>query len=329
MTVIYADIILVTNFILDWTLLALTARMRSIRASTFRMLGAAALGTVYAGVLFFPTVPFLVTIGGKVLLSICMLVTAFGYQSFGNLVRNLGAFYFHAFVIAGGAFGIQYLWKDASSWTMFAAAADWASRQDLPTGGAIVVFGLVFALLIYKLAWGERKQQVHHESYSVELEVVIGSITRTCTGLIDTGNGLKEPLSGTPVIVMDVSLWEDVLPLHWKEIVKSGSVMERMGGFTDSDRPHESIFDESRMRLLPYRAVNQSNSWMLGFRPDYIRLKHGERCYMTKKVVIGLEGENLSQERRFQAIIHPELLEESLLQPTAGMSEVESTHKAS
>ncbi|WP_028544980.1 sigma-E processing peptidase SpoIIGA [Paenibacillus taiwanensis] len=320
MTVIYADLVFGLNAVLDWTLLAMSARLRGLRPSTGRMASAAAIGTVYAAVLFVPTIPFLVTIGGKVLISICMLIVAFGFHQLGFFLRNLLAFYFSAFVIAGGAFGIQYMIKDATLWSSFGTTSAAAVHEQLKFGAGLLVFGLAASYAIYRIAWRQQKDQTQMNSFIAEVEIGIGDTIRTCQGLIDTGNSLKEPISGAPVMITNASLWEGVLPAEWLKAIQAGAVLDCFHTYdAECSSKGTCPIDEAKLRILPYRGVNQATQWMLGFKPDYIVVKHEGLSYRSRHVIVGLDSGRLSQDEQFQAIIHPELIAAALQQPEASV----------
>ncbi|SMG13488.1 sigma-E processing peptidase SpoIIGA [Paenibacillus aquistagni] len=310
MTVIYADLVLGLNLVLDWTLLRMTAKLRGIRPTRTRVIGAALIGTLYAGVLFVPTVPFLLTLGGKVLISICMLMVAFGFHQFGYFFRNLLAFYFSAFVIAGGAIGIQYLLQDATLWAVFQHTASDVVQEKLKFGAALLMIGLCCAYGLYRLSWGQQKQQAQMNSFLVQVEIGIGGQVCSCTGLIDTGNSLKEPLSGAPVMITDVELWQGILPASWLKAVREGDVLNGLNEACSEEE--KGVVDEAKLRIIPYRGVNANSQWMIGFKPDYIHITYDQSIYRITQAIIGLDSGKLSADQQFQAIVHPDMVDASL-----------------
>ena len=320
LTVIYADLVLGLNVILDGTLLALTARMRGLPLLKWRWLASTAIGTAYACLLFLPAVPQLLTLTGKVLISICMLIVAFGYQHLAFLLRNMLVFYFSAFAIAGGAFGVQYMLQDASLWASFSKATDWHISQELKMGAGVLIFALLVGVMCYRMVWKQQQARNQMNSFIAEVEIGVAGMKCVCKGLIDTGNGLKEPLSGAPVVITNVEIWNGILPASWISCVREGAALDALAQLSDSpdancDTEQVSLLDVSRLRLLPYRGVNQSTQWMIGFKPDYIQIIHESHTYVCKQVIIGLDRGQLSRDEQFEAILHPDLVAASLQQP--------------
>lgn len=331
MAVIYADLVLGLNFILDATLLAMTARIRGLRLSKLRWAGGVVIGTAYSSLMFLPFIPYMLTLTGKVVISICMLIVAFGYHNLGYLLRNMLVFYFSAFAIAGGAIGFQYLMQDASLWAVFSKGPAGHITEQLKMGAGVLLLALTAAIACYWLAMKQQQTRKQMKSYLVDVEFGIEGKTVSCRGLIDTGNGLKEPLSGAPVVITNVDLWQEILPEHWLTCVRTGSDWNALAALSshhaeESNDHSVMLVDQARLRLLPYRGVNQGTKWMIGFKPDYIQIIHESHTYVCKHVIVGLDGGQLSHDEQFEAIVHPDLLSDSMLKPEVAAP---STSKAS
>ena len=68
---------------------------------------------------------------------------------------------------------------------------------------------------------------------------------------------------------------------------------------------------QNRLRLVPYRGVNKGTAFMLAIKPDRVEVTMDGTTYETTKVLIGLDGRALSSDGKYQAIIHPELVQEA------------------
>ncbi|UUZ96082.1 sigma-E processing peptidase SpoIIGA [Paenibacillus sp. P25] len=77
--IVYIDIIFLVNVAIDGALLWATARTRKLDYRLWRMALSSAIGGLYVVLLFFPGLSFLYTFGVKLLLSLLMLLTAFGF----------------------------------------------------------------------------------------------------------------------------------------------------------------------------------------------------------------------------------------------------------
>ena len=100
--------------------------------------------------------------------------------------------------------------------------------------------------------------------------------------LIDTGNSLREPVSGKPVSVVETDILER---LH------------------DVKRPE-------KLKVIPYRSIGRENGMMEGYEvPEIVIDSEGERL-RRQKVIIGISRGKVSVDGRYQMILHPDLCNE-------------------
>ncbi len=70
----------------------------------------------------------------------------------------------------------------------------------------MIVFGCAVALFRSVHRSGREKEQL--TVFLAEITIVMDTYETKCTGLIDTGNQLYDPLTRTPVMVMEVLFLE-------------------------------------------------------------------------------------------------------------------------
>ncbi|MCM3784420.1 sigma-E processing peptidase SpoIIGA [Neobacillus mesonae] len=318
--VVYIDLIFLTNLLIDWVLLFLTAWMQRKKPKWWRMIISAVIGALYVVMMFVPELTFLYTFLIKFGLSLLMIWTAFGFHSLQTFMKTLGAFYVINFVAAGGILGVHYLLQssgDLFNGILFTTTG--GISFELQVGFwfmFIVFFGVLF---IFRAVQFSKRKADQMSVFFGEVTVRIGDAEVSCTGLVDTGNQLTDPLTRTPVMVMEATLWEAYLPEAWKGKISQVSadtlVMELTEGFEWQDR----------LRLVPYRGINKGTSFMLALKPDTVMIKMNGTCYTPNRTLIGLDGGTLSSEGKYRAIIHPDYVQEAapapIIKPSAGQSE--------
>lgn len=97
--------------------------------------------------------------------------------------------------------------------------------------------------------------------------------------LLDTGNGLIEPISGKPVAILD------------KEIF-------------------ESVFGNGEMlmfRAIPYHSVGKMHGILPGYLLDKIVVETEEGAKEYRKIYIGI-CDNISETDKYKMIMHPKIL---------------------
>lgn len=318
--VVYLDLIFLMNFAIDGCLLLLTAWFRKRKVVIWRLLLSAGVGASYVVMMFMPALSFLFTFLVKFLFSIAMLWIAFGFVSLQSYIRNLGAFYIVNFAAAGGILGIHYLLQSSGElWNgiWYTATGGMGFSLEIGTLFTLVVFTLV--LLWFRMVVAGRRRQENLSSYYAEVLIELGQTRISCTGLIDTGNQLRDPLSRLPVMVTEMSLWQPYMPQSFSQTAQnSGLSADNLILQWTED---EAFPWRDRLRLIPYRGVNRGSQFMLALKPDKVTVTLENKSYLTTRVLVGLDGGTLSSEGSYRAIIHPALMEEHEQQAGIGIGE--------
>lgn len=303
--IVYADLIFLLNFLMDAAMLIVTAKTRKISFKWWRIVGSSFLGASYVVIMFLPVPLFLFTFSVKCMFCIGMIMTAFGFGSLQNLLRNLGTFLLVNFAVAGGMFGIHYVLASSSEvmkGIVFTQSG--VAMFQFQIGSVLFVLLLLIPLLWwFRTVLQSTKQREVLTSYVAEVTIHVGDYTASCKGLIDTGNQLYDPLTRTPVMVMEVSEWGDVLPVEWLQRIRSADVDQIISGLGV-----EEFVWQDRLRLVPYRGVNRNTQFMLAIKPDKVVITHNSTQIEASKVLIGLDGGKLCSDGSYQAIIHPALI---------------------
>ncbi|MBU5440528.1 sigma-E processing peptidase SpoIIGA [Paenibacillus sp. MSJ-34] len=303
--VVYIDLIFLTNLLIDGTVLWTTAWMRKIRPKFWRIAAAACIGASYVVMMFVPALSFMFTFLIKFVFSLVMLWTAFGFGSLQNYLRNLGAFYIVNFAAAGGIFGVHYLLQSSGEifngiWYSYSGGLSF----ELKVGFLFTAVGFAAMILFYKTVIRSRDHRENITRFTAEVEVSIEGETARCTGLIDTGNQLTDPLTRTPVMIMEAATWGTALPERWASGLKEMQADQFLLKLDE-----EACKWSDRLRLVPYRGVNRGTQFMLAVKPDKVSITYEGTTEECTKVLIGLDGGKLSSDGTYQAIIHPALLQ--------------------
>jgi stage II sporulation protein GA (sporulation sigma-E factor processing peptidase) len=219
---IYLDLVFLLNFLVDFLLLLGTNRLAGFPTGWGRASLAALLGGVYAAGCLLPGFRFLgSTFWRMVMLSVLSLI-AFG--------MNRSAFHRGAvFVLLSMALG------------------GIASGTDSRNFSAVICCGAVLWVLC---RIGFRGQVGSREYVPVQLRLGEKSITRIA--LRDTGNTLKDPLTGEQVLVAGEDAAAELLGLSAHQLRHPIETLA-MGEITG-------------LRLIPYHSVGNPAGMLLAFR---------------------------------------------------------------
>lgn len=305
--VVYIDIVFLTNFALDFALLLATAHVRKIRPNVWRISLSSFIGACYVLMMFVPTLSFFYTFVVKCLFSAVMIMTAFGYKSLGRFAGTLAAFYGVNFAAAGTVFAVHYATRSSNeilNGIVFTQSGGTMHRLGISLW--FVLFMAVLGIFWFRFVHSGARRRETKAQFLTEVEVTIGGTAVSCKGLIDTGNHLYDPLTRTPVMVMEASLWREYVPEEWLAAIRSGEA-DSIVGRLDEDAG-QSFPWRDRIRLVPYRGINGRTKFMLAIKPDTVKIMQGETQTVADKVLIGLDGGQLSSEGAYRAIVHPALV---------------------
>ncbi len=304
---VYVDLVFFNNLAVDGAVLLTTAKVRHLRPTRSRLLLAAILGGIYAAAMFWAHVPYLYSFGAKIAISLLMVLLTFGYGGPLQLIRNFGAFYVVNFATLGGVIGISFLLQSADS--------PWGGMTFTQDGGLLLSWQMQLGLYVTALLlsfWLFRStSETHRKRQDLEqlfwtIEIKVDAEKWTIKALLDTGNRLYEPLTRIPVMIMEAEVWREQLPPGWCDRLKKESpdlLISEMDNQLSEEYPWGS-----RLRLVPYRAVNGNSRLMLAVKPDVVILsREGHPPLHVHRVLIGLDGGTLSSEGNYRAIVHPDM----------------------
>lgn len=300
----------------------MTALVRKRQVRLWRLFVGSLVGTTYLLVLFVEALAPLDTMAGKLVLSILIIITTFGFSRFILLFKDTLTFYAVSFLFGGGIFALSFLiQKRESTLNGLLVVEDafvypQASLLTLAIGYILMIFLSKFYFQAIEV--GKRREQ-----FLLPYRLTIMGETITGIGLLDSGNSLHEPITRVPVMILQVELLASVLPQEIASVVKKGTDVAADVDWLDQ----VSTEWQSRLRWIPYRGVGKGNQFLIALTPDELTIVDGEREVKTTRVRVGLTKESLSAENAYAAILHPGLLSDA--KPVKQIEEVHYANKAS
>lgn len=234
---VYADILFLLNFLVDFLLLVGTNRLSGHGMGIRRALPAGLIGGAYAVACLLPGFTFLGNTLWRLVCLAGMSTVAFGLSESG--LRRGILFVLLSMALGGIAVGLG----NGGFWALVLSA------------------GCVCGLCILGF-----RGRVTGQRY-VPVSVTVGGKTVELTALLDTGNTLRDPISGKPVLVVEESAAEKLCPLTPSQLAHPIETM------ASSKLPG--------LRLIPFRAVGSKAGMLLGIRPDCVRVDGKEQAYIV------------------------------------------------
>jgi stage II sporulation protein GA (sporulation sigma-E factor processing peptidase) len=291
----YLDLDILINGGMDALILILTSRFLHLPVRPHRILAGVFLGEIPV-ILACYSVGYWTTLS-KWAIPLLMVGVAFPTRRLISYFKALVGFW----LLSAGLGGFVYaLW----GWAQF----------DRGIGGELFSLAL-YNLWILPLAaliwwflqqlwqrWQERNSVLKQMIY--DLEIDFGGEEREVVrvkALLDTGNQLRDPLTGYPVILLEEEVAATSLPDNvrsflttpWKDYADPWPLLWKV---------NPSLVQ--RLVFIPFQTID-CQSWLLGVRPERVTC-FDERGSQQIQATVALVKQVLSSEDDYQALLHPE-----------------------
>ena len=268
---VYADLLFLINFSMDFLCFYISSKILSFRLSTIRAVLGAVIGGVYSVVaLFLPSLyGFSFFIDLAVCLLMCLVVWGIGKK--GDLFLGF-LFYFAVSMALGGFMTAIFNLLNRLG----------LNKIDAGEGEGISVWLFALVALLsgaVTLIGGRFFRRRSSERYA-DVEISYQGKTKKIRAFVDTGNLLSEPISGKPCVIADTKELEDLLP---SEVISAAA----RGGVT----LHASCEHAKNIRLVPAKTAT-GEGLLLALRVDKMRIDAGNGAYDTDALLAltSLEG---------------------------------------
>ncbi len=213
---VYADILFLVNFSMDFLVFYVRARVCKRRIRLLRTLAASALGGAYSVAAIFADMPSFASLA----LDLCMLFVMCAVADLSCAI-SLGGF------LAGAA---AYAGTAAAIGGIMTALYSLINRLEFLPGDAegddvsVWLFALLAAAGAAATLIGDRRKRTVAAAKSIEVELSLGGKVVRFTGIADSGNLLGDALSGRPVAVCELDAVKNIFSPRLVEFWRSGDL---------------------------------------------------------------------------------------------------------
>ena len=138
----------------------------------------------------------------------------------------------------------------------------------------ILVVALVWGIEVIYKRWNQKK-----EFYEVEIYFSPNDSCKV-SALLDSGNGLMEPISKMPVSVLEAEV---------------------------ADR-YRSQLKKENFRIIPFHSIGEDKGIMESYFVEKIEIKREGENIVVKKPILAITKDAISISGKYQMILHPEIL---------------------
>lgn len=242
--IIYIDLVIVINFIIDILLLISVDLLLKRRAKFKRIVIASLLGSLSTLLLFYITSSIILLLF-KLLISIFMVIISFKYESFNQFKDNIVWLYIISIILGGSIYLLNNQIALINNGLVF-------SESGFKIN--LFILSIISPIIVFKyIKYQKNFKNTYSETYDVNIYYKGTKVTST--GFLDTGNKLKDPYFGRPIILVN------------KELIKK----------------------EVNTFYVPYNTVNKEGLLEV-FKPDKVIINEK----INRRILIGLSDVNLN-----------------------------------
>ncbi len=293
---IYIDVVLIENLLMNYIILYAVGIILKKQIKHIRLIISSFIGAIYSIVAYVSILQIYSSIFLKIILSIVIVYIAYNPQNVKQLWKEVLIFYMTSFVFGGAAFALIYIIKPQE---IFMRNGLFLGSYPLKT----ILLGAIVAFFIIVTSFKIVKSKISKKDMFCTLKVKINENEIETKAMIDTGNLLKEPITNTPVVVLEHTLLYDCIP---KEILNN---LENILGGDFKSIP-EKIKTEymSKLKVIPFSSLGKQNGMLVGIKPKYIVIENEENKKEINNVIIGIYNKSLTKRGEYRGLIGIELL---------------------
>jgi len=267
-TIFYADVWLLVHFFFEYIILRIVQLFLGGNVSRRRVLCAAALAGSMDTLLLICAIPNAIRVVlAYVLGPILELFVCFRLHTLKAYVKAMAFLYLTTFCVGGF---LNWIFEQIPFFKEYGYHF-------------ILLFAAVYFLsvCIQKAAHMVRKDKLEKQCIK-PVEIKVNGKQICCSGLLDTGNDLYDPISKQPVMILEK-----------QELDK-----------------YQIKIKEQQYRVIPYHSLGTKRGFLEGFVANEVCLMDeddGEKSHMIRRenVVIGVYEGTLSKDGAYQMILHP------------------------
>ena len=247
----------------------------------------AVLPGLYGGIKFFVS---------YIVICALMIQISFHTKKLRELLRGVVVLYLITYCVGGIVSSLYY---QRETYFYYADMLYKRLFGDMSLRYIVICIGIAVVSMMVIIRFLKYQKQMSKEIYDVWLMRNQSSIHTK--GLVDTGNCLFDPITGKPVIVVEMKLMEEILePTLYhdlKTIVK----------FEDASY-HINRENATKIRLIPFQSIGRKRGILPAIILDEVEIKKDTQFLCSKKVIAALYDDALSQTKEYQVILHKSLL---------------------
>lgn len=294
--IIYLDVVILENLIMNSIIMYATAIILKIDIKHFRILISSTIGAIYSVLTYISNFQIYSNLILKIILSIIMVYIAYKPKNIKILSKQILIFYLTSFLFGGVAFALIYVIKPQE---ILMKNGLFLGTYPLKSVFLAAIIASIICILGFKIV----KNKISKKDMFCKVIITINKRQIETTAMVDTGNLLKDPITGAPVIVVEATLLENIIP---QEILLN--LENIIGG--EFEYVTEEVRSEyiSKLKLIPYTSLGKQNGMLLGLKSDKVEIIKDDENIVKQNIIIGIYNKSLTKRGEYRALIGIEII---------------------
>ena len=292
---IYIDIVLLENLLMNYIILLGTGYIIKAKIKHIKLIISSFIGAIYALLAYMEIFPIYANFITKMLLAICMIYIGFNPKKIKGLIKELIVFFLVSFSLGGCAFALLYMIKPQE---IFVKNGVYIGVYPLK----IALLGGITGFIITYISFKVVKNHINKNEIIYTAVIKIEEKKLEIKVLLDTGNMLKDPITGDTVIIVEKEKLYEILPIE---------LLNDIDDFFEINNKIIKNEYQTRLRIIPFTSVGKRNGMMVGIKADYVSIITDIDEIKKNDVIICVYEKKFSKTDKYSGLIGLDILEGS------------------
>lgn len=282
----YIEYIFAENFILDFILLYITGNLIKKKIIYKRLIAASLIGALYVIIVAMVDKEFVTYFLVKFSVSVLMLMVSYDCKGIIANIRMILCFYIVTLIMVGLVTALYIV-----------------TLNKLTVN--LIIISMFSGYAILKFFFYEIKSKIYKNNLTRNITIDINNKTKKLKAYIDTGNELTDPLTGKPVIVVNLDSISDMVGEDLKsEIIKF---------YETQGKNYVNLFLEKgydlKIRVIKYNTISKKGELMVCIIPDEVTIISNDKNIIKADAIIGINPHKISFNEDYEALLCKKLLD--------------------
>lgn len=284
--IIYIDIFLIENTILNLIVLVSTVYVSKINIRFYKLVILSFIGSIYTIIemyifsLYYNSVLKLII---KILVIIvCVVLVCKGTLK--EKVKFMFVFFMISFIYSGISYFVIY------NFNVF----------SIKYIGISFVVSFILCYIFSKI----NNNGLNSKNRICNIEVYINNKNLKLQALIDSGNMVKDPVGGRDVIIIESDELKNVFDINYLNFLKGITEGKLLDTYDSEIEKENKVKDKYKynINIIPFYSLGNPNGILCGIKPDLVKVFHNGEIILNN-VLLGIYFGQITENGEYTSII--------------------------